>query len=133
MTQGPLLGKILRFALPFAASSVMEQLFVTIDVAVVGRFATSEALAAVGANTFLINLLLNLFVGISVGANAVISNFIGRHDRHRVRDAVGTTMVLSLIAGGLLLVVGDLFAPGILLLMGTPHEILGDASLFLRI
>lgn len=133
MTQGPLLGKILRFALPFAASSVMEQLFVTIDVAVVGRFATSEALAAVGANTFLINLLLNLFVGISVGANAVISNFIGRHDRHCVRDAVGTTMVLSLIAGGLLLVVGELFAPGILLLMGTPHEILGDASLFLRI
>ncbi len=60
MTQGPLLGKILRFALPFAASGIMQQLFVTIDVAVVGRFATSEALAAVGANTFLINLLINL-------------------------------------------------------------------------
>ena len=63
MTQGPLLGKILRFALPFAASGIMQQLFVTIDVAVVGRFATSEALAAVGANTFLINLLINLFCG----------------------------------------------------------------------
>ena len=133
MTCGSLVGKILRFALPFAASSIMEQLFVTIDVAMVGRFATSEALAAVGANTFLINLLINLFVGISVGANAVISNFIGRNDRHRVRDAVGTTMVLSLVAGALLLVFGELFAPSILLLMGTPHEILADASLFLRV
>lgn len=132
MTTGPLVGKVLLFALPFAASSIMEQLFVTIDVAVVGRFATSEALAAVGANTFLINLLINLFVGISVGANAVISNFIGRKDRHRVRNAVGTTMVLSLIAGVFLLAFGELFAPSILLLMGTPHEILADASLFLR-
>ena len=109
MTQGPLLGKILCFALPFAASSIMEQLFVTIDVAVVGRFSTSEALAAVGANTFLINLLINLFVGISVGANAVISNCIGHNDRHRTRNAVGTTMVLPLFASLFLLIFGEIF------------------------
>lgn len=133
MTNGSLLGKILLFSLPFAASSIMQQLFVTIDVAVVGRFATSEALAAVGANTFLISLLINLFVGISIGANAVISNFIGRGDRHRVRDAVGTTMVLSVMAGIILLIIGTVFAPRILLMMGTPREILADASLFLRI
>lgn len=133
MTHGPLLGKILCFALPFAASGIMEQLFVTIDVAVVGRFATSEALAAVGANTFLINLLINLFMGISVGANAVISNFIGRNDRHRVRDAVGTAMMLPFFASVLLLVFGEIFAPRLLLLMGTPLSILEKATLFLRV
>lgn len=133
MTQGPLLGKILHFALPFAASSIMEQLFVTIDVAVVGRFSTSEALAAVGANTFLINLLINLFVGISVGANAVISNCIGRNDRHRTRNTVGTTMLLPLFASFFLLIFGEIFAPSMLRLMGTPAEILSQASLFLRV
>ena len=133
MTQGPLLGKILRFALPFAASGIMQQLFVTIDVAVVGRFATSEALAAVGANTFLINLLINLFVGVSIGSNAVISNFIGRNDRHRVRDAVGTTMMLPIFASVLLLGFGEIFAPSLLRLMGTPAAILDQATLFLRV
>lgn len=83
MLHGPLLGKILMFALPFALSGVMEQLFNSVDVMVVGRFASSEAMAAVGANTFLINLCINLFVGMSVGANVILSNHIGQHDnRH---------------------------------------------------
>ena len=76
MLHGPLLGKILMFALPFALSGVMEQLFSSVDVMVVGRFASSEAMAAVGANTFLINLCINLFIGMSVGANVIISNHI---------------------------------------------------------
>lgn len=133
MLHGPLLGKILRYAMPFALSSVMEQLFVTIDVAVVGRFDSSEALAAVGANTFLINLFINLFVGVSLGANVVLSNHIGQGDFRRVRRAVSTTAALSLIAGFLLLVIGLLTARPILALMGTPPEILDQAVLFLQV
>ena len=133
MLHGPLLGKILRYAIPFALSSILEQLFITIDVAVVGRFASSEALAAVGANTFLINLFINLFIGISLGANVVLANLIGQGDTQRIRHAVSTTAALSLISGFLLLVVGSLAAKPMLMAMGTPANIIDNATLFLRI
>lgn len=133
MLHGPLLGKILTYAIPFAFSSVLEQLFITIDVAVVGRFASSEALAAVGANTFLINLFINLFVGISLGANVVLANHIGQNDNRRIRHAVSTTACLSLISGFTLLVLGLLMAKPMLLAMGTPSDIVNEATLFLRI
>ena len=74
MLNGPLGRKILRFAIPIALSSIFQQMFNLADVAVVGQFAGDKALAAVGANTFVINLLINLFVGISVGANVVVAN-----------------------------------------------------------
>ena len=133
MLHGPLLGKMLQVAMPFAVSSILQQLFISIDVAVVGRFASSEALAAVGANTFLINLLINLFVGISVGANAVIAMAIGARDRHRVRNAVGTTCVIAIVCSLLLLIIGLTFAPTILRWMATPQEILSDATTYLRV
>lgn len=133
MLHGPLLGKILRFAMPFAASNILQQLFNSVDVAIVGRFASSEALAAVGANTFLINLMINFFVGISVGASVVMSNFIGRHDSRRLRRAVSTTAALALSSGVWLLVVGLVVARPVLQLMGTPDNILEDAVLYLRI
>ena len=78
MLNGPLLKKILFFAIPLAASSILQQLFNSADVAVVGRFAGSKSLAAVGGNTPVISLLINLFVGLSVGANVVIGNYIGQ-------------------------------------------------------
>lgn len=133
MLNGPLLGKILKFAMPFALSSVLQQLFNSVDIAVVGRFASSEALAAVGANTFLINLMINLFVGISIGANVVIANRIGRGDEQGVTRAVATTSVLALISGVLLTVIGILVAYPILEAMGTPRNILKDAVLYMRI
>lgn len=133
MLHGPLLGKILTYAIPFAFSSILEQLFITIDVAVVGRFASSEALAAVGANTFLINLFINLFVGISLGSNVVLANHIGQNDNRRIRHAVSTTACLSLISGFTLLALGLLFAAPMLSAMGTPANIMGEATLFLRI
>lgn len=123
----------MRFALPFAATSILQQLFNTIDVAVVGRFASSEALAAVGANTFLINLMINLFVGISVGANVIIANHIGQHDRPAIRHAVQTTVVVALVAGLLLLALGEAIAEPVLKAMGTPEVILSDAVLYLRL
>ena len=76
MLHGPLTGKLLKFALPFAACGILQQLFNSVDVAVVGRFASSEALAAVGANTFLIYLCINLLIGMSVGGDVIISNHI---------------------------------------------------------
>lgn len=133
MLHGPLVGKILMFALPFALSSVMEQLFASVDMMVVGRFASSEAMAAVGANTFLINLCINLFVGISVGANVIISNHIGQRDDRSTSDAVATTMSLSLISGLLLLLLGMVIARPVLRLMGTPHNVIDDAVTYLRI
>ncbi len=133
MLHGPLLGKILIFAIPFAASSILQQLFNSVDVAVVGRFASSEALAAVGANTFLINLMINLFVGISVGANVVIANHIGSHDDQKVKSAVNTTAILSVVSGFILLLVGLLIAKPILELMGTPDNVIDEAVLYLRI
>ncbi|MGI6223919.1 MAG: MATE family efflux transporter [Prevotella sp.] len=133
MLHGPLTGKLLKFALPFAACGILQQLFNSVDVAVVGRFASSEALAAVGANTFLINLMINLFIGISIGANAVIANRIGQRDDEGIAHAVSTTMLLSLISGFLLLVVGLIISRPVLTLMETPPNVIDDAVLYLRI
>ena len=110
MLNGPLLGKILLFALPLALSSILQQLFNAADVAVVGRFAGSEALAAVGSNAPVINLLINLFVGISVGANVVISRYIGQNDSRRAGAAVHTAMVVAVICGFFVGIVGILAA-----------------------
>lgn len=133
MLHGPLLGKIIMFALPYAATGILEQLFNSINVAVVGRFANDHAMAAVGATTFLINLIINLFMGVSIGANAVISNYIGRRDRLAARHAVNTTIALSLIGGVLLLIIGLTVAVPLLRMLGTPDDIINDAALYLRI
>lgn len=133
MLHGPLLGKILMFALPFALSGVMEQLFNSVDVMVVGRFASSEAMAAVGANTFLINLCINLFVGMSVGANVILSNHIGQHDNRAIRHAVSTTVVLSVASGFFLLLLGMVISRPVLAVMGTPANVIDDAVTYLRI
>lgn len=133
MLHGPLLGKILLFALPLALSGVLEQLFNSVGVMVVGRFDSPESMAAVGANTFFINLCINLFVGMSVGANVIISNHIGQHDDRAIRHAVGTTMVLSVISGLFLLLLGIIIAPIVLKAMGTPQNVIGDATTYLRI
>ena len=106
MLNGSIFDKILLFALPLAISSILQQLFNSVDVAVVGRFASSEALAAVGSNSSVISLLINLFVGISVGANVVIANYIGQGKTEKIQDAVHTVMIISLISGVFLLVLG---------------------------
>lgn len=133
MLHGPLLGKIVMFALPYAATGILQQLFNSINVFVVGRFDSSHAMAAVGATTFLINLIINLFLGVSVGANAVIANNIGRRDPQAVHRAVSTTVALSLIGGAILLVVGLLVATPLLRLLGTPADVINDSALYLNI
>lgn len=133
MLHGPLVSKILLFALPIAASSILEQIFVSIDVAVVGHFASSEALAAVGANTFLINLLLNLFIGLTIGTNVIIANYIGQRDDQGIERSVGTSMVLAVVSGVTILLLGVLLSQYALELMGTPPDVLPQAVLYLRI
>ncbi len=133
MIHGPLLMKIIVFTLPLAASSILQQLFNSVDVAVVGRFASSQALAAVGSNTPVISLLINLFMGVSMGANVIISNHIGQDDLRSIRDAVGTVGIAALVSGLFLMLVGICVARPILALMNTPADVLDMAVLYLRI
>ena len=133
MLHGPLAGKIVLFALPLAASSMLQQLFNAADIAVVGRFASSQAMAAVGSNSSVIYLLIGLFVGLSVGANVVIGNLVGAGQRERISDAVHTVMVLALASGVFLLAAGELLAPALLRLMGAPESVIRLATLYLRI
>ena len=133
MLQGPLLGKILLFALPLAASSILQQLFNSADVAVAGRFAGNQAQAAVGVNGPVVGLLVNLFVGLSVGGNVVIANFIGQRKDHEVQDAVHTVIAMALVSGLFLLVLGQVVARPLLSMMGTPDDTLELAIVYLRI
>lgn len=133
MLHGPLLGKILLFALPLAASSILQLLFNSADVAVVGHFAGHQALAAVGGNTAAVNLLTNLFVGLSVGANVVIGHFIGLGRKKEIQDVIHTVITIAILSGFFLLVVGQFLARPLLLLMDTPLDVLDLASLYLRI
>lgn len=133
MLHGPLIMKILYFALPLAASSAFQQLFNSVDVAVVGRFASSEALAAVGSNAPVISLLINLFLGISMGANAVISNHIGQNNEKSIRNTVNTVGLVSLISGVILFFAGILLARPILTWMDTPENVIDMAVRYLRI
>ena len=133
MLEGPLGKKILLFTLPLAGCSILQQLFNSTDVAVVGRFSSSQALAAVGSNGPLINMLVLLFTGLSVGANVLIARYIGQNDRKKVSEAVHTVITLSLICGFLLLILGQVIATPLLRLMNTPDDVIDLAATYLRI
>lgn len=133
MLHGPLFMKIIMFTLPLAASSILQQLFNSVDVAVVGRFASSQALAAVGSNGPVISLLINLFMGVSMGANVIISNHIGQDDRQSIRDAISTVGLVAVVSGLAMMVVGVLVARPILTMMDTPADVLDMAVMYLRI
>ena len=133
LTSGPMLQKIILFSIPLAASSILQLLFNAADVVVVGRFAGSTALAAVGSNGSLINLLVNLFVGLSLGANVVAARCFGAKDERGVQDTVQTSVTLGLVSGVLLAVVGFFAARGLLELMSCPEDVIGLSTLYLKI
>ena len=133
MTHGPLAKKILFFAIPLAVSSVLQQLFNAADIAVVGRFTNAQAMAAVGSNASVIGLLVNLFTGLSVGANVVVGNLLGADRRKDIPDAVHTVMAVAFLSGIFLLAAGNLIARPILTLMGAPEDVINLAVLYLRI
>lgn len=133
MLHGSLVNKMLLFALPLAVSSVLQQLFNSADIAVVGQFAGSDALAAVGANSSLITLLVGFFSGLSIGANVLIASFLGQGETCEAGKAAHTSIVLALICGIFLMIFGVCFAPSILVAMATPADILDLAVVYLRI
>ena len=133
MYSGAILPKLLQFTLPLIGSSILQLVFNAADIIVVGRWAGNNALAAVGSNTAIINLLVNLFVGLSVGANLLAARFYGADEKEGLHQLVHTSMLLSLIAGFFLAVVGICGAYAILVWMQSPPEICGLATIYLRI
>ena len=133
MLHGSLLDKILIFALPLAASMMLQQLFNSADVAVVGRFDSPQAMAAVGSNGAAINLMVNLFVGLSIGANVIVAKYIGKNEIEKIHDAIYTSISLALISGIILLLWGLIVAKPLLTLMNTPEDIIELAIVYFRI
>ena len=133
MLNGPLLPRILLFALPLALSSILQLLFNAADVVVLGRFVGPDALAAVGSTASLINLLVNLFVGLSVGVNVLVARNYARGDEAEVQDIVHTSVAVSVLSGILLIFVGYFFSGPMLLLMGSPENVLPMSVIYLRI
>lgn len=133
MCNGPLLGKILVFTFPLMLSGVLQLLFNAADIVVVGRFSGAHALAAVGSTGALINLLINVFMGLSIGTNVLTAQGYGAKNAEDVSDTVHTSILLSLVSGAILIVVGILFSRPLLELMATPEEVLGQAALYMKI
>ncbi|MDD5804155.1 MAG: MATE family efflux transporter [Clostridia bacterium] len=133
MLNGGLAGKLILFAIPLAFSSILQQLFNSADVAVVGRFAGDRALAAVGSCVALVGIFVNLLVGMSVGPNAALATLIGQKKRERISGMLHTILTFGAILGLLLMIVGMLSARIVLEASGTPESVMGEALLYIRI
>ena len=133
MLQGSLTDKILKFALPLAATGILQQLFNAADVAVIGQYAGKNAMAAVGSNSPVIGLLVNAFVGIALGANVVISRFTGQKNSDGVHKAVHTSVVFAVLSGFFLTILGELIAPYLLHLLSVPDDVFPLSLLYLRV
>lgn len=133
MTSGSILPKLLLFSIPLMLSSILQLLFNAADVVVVGRFEGENALAAVGSNGALINLIVNVFMGLSIGSNVIIARYFGASKYKETTDAVHTTIALSLIGGIFFGIFGFIFARTFLIWMGSPAEVLPLATLYLKI
>lgn len=134
MCNGSIIKGILRFALPLILTNVLHLAFNAADMIVVGRFSGSPtALAAVGATGSLITLIVNLFIGIATGVNVLVANYRGAGRSKDISETVHTSMIMSAVGGVFLLIVGVCFAPVFLGWMGTPSDVIGESSLYMRI
>ncbi|MBR5288763.1 MAG: MATE family efflux transporter [Clostridia bacterium] len=133
MTQGPLLSKVLFFALPIMLSGILQLAFNAADTIVVGRYAGSEALAAVGSVGSLNNLIISMFIGLSVGVNVLVARYTGARESQKVSDTVHTAVLLSLVGGAALTVIGFVLARPLLRLMGSPEDVIDLAVLYVRV
>ena len=132
MLNGGLAGKLILFSIPLAFSSILQQLFNSADVAVVGRFAGDQALAAVGSCVALVGIFVNLIVGLAVGPNAVLANLIGQKNRNKINSMVHTILTFGVVLGIGLLGIGMLVARLILVASGTPETVLDQALLYIQ-
>lgn len=133
MLEGSLWDKIVVFALPIALTGILEQMFNSADIAVLGRFVGTEAMAAVGNNVPIVGLIVSLFLGLSLGANVIIAQYIGARRRKEASRAVHTSLVLSLFTGMCVTLFGELFAAPLLSLLDVPDSVMPLAELYLRI
>lgn len=136
MLHGPIWSKLPKYAIPVAATGILEQLFNATDIAVVGNFTgknSTVSVAAVGANSPIIGLILNLFIGIALGANVVIANTVGRNDKKTIHKAVQTSIVMALIGGILVTVIGELGIAKLLRMLHVPEDVFPYALSYIRI
>lgn len=133
MTSGPLIPKILAFSIPLMLSGILQLLFNAADIIVVGQFTSAQAMAAVGSTSSLNNLIVNIFVGLSIGSNVLMARFYGAHNKEGTHTLVHTSILLSLIAGLFLVVLGVALANPLLTLMGTPDDVIDQSVLYMRI
>ncbi|MBR6839587.1 MAG: MATE family efflux transporter [Oscillospiraceae bacterium] len=133
LTTGPIIQKLLRFALPLLLGTLVQQLYSTVDLIFVGNVIDKTASAAIGASTLLITCLIGFFGGLAVGAGVVIAQSWGERDTDKLRRAIGNTAALALAGGAVLALLGWLLAPGYLRLIRTPEEIRANAEAYLRI
>lgn len=133
MITGPTLYKMIMFTIPVILSGILQLLFNAADIIVVGNFAGDESLAAVGSTSALINLFTNVFIGLSVGTNVLIAHFVGSGDSSKVEKTVHTSIYVGTICGFLLTVMGFFLANPVLKLMGSPNNVIGLATLYLKI
>ena len=136
MLHGSIWNKLIQFALPVAATGILGQLFNASDIAIVGNFAgdvRTIAVAAVGANSSIVGLVLNFFIGVSLESNVVIANAIGSGDEKSIHEAVHTSIIMSVIGGILVSVIGELFIGNLLQMLHVPDEVFPYALLYIRI
>ena len=133
MCNGTIMDKLISFSLPLMLSSILQLMFNAVDIIVVGRFSGSQALAAVGSTTALINIFTNLFIGISLGANVLAARYYAAGRDKEMSEAVHTAITLALISGILMAFVGFGVARGALGIMDTPGDVIGQATLYMRI
>lgn len=133
MINGPFSRNMLKFALPLMFTGLLQLLYNTADTAIVGKFAGEEALAAVGSTGSLINLIINLFVGMSMGSGVMAARYLGANDKNRVHRCVHTAMSISLVCGVIMMLVGFFFARIFLQLMNSPDSVIELSTLYLKI
>ena len=133
MTNGPLVGKTIRFAIPLALSGILQLLFNAADIIVVGQFVGPQALAAVGSTSALIQLIVNLFIGLSIGVNVLVARYYGAGQRKDLHETVHTAVLVSLVCGVVLIFLGIALSRPLLEMMGTPEDVIGQAVLYMRI
>ena len=133
MTEGPLTTKIIKFTIPVMLTGILQLLFNTADVIVVGRFTGKTALAAVGSTGSLINLLVSLFMGLSIGTNVLVARYQGAKDDKAVSETVHTSIALGIVGGLILLIIGVAATRPLLEMMATPEDVIDQSTLYMRI
>ena len=133
MTEGPLTSKIIKFTIPVMLTAILQLLFNTADVIVVGRFTGKTALAAVGSTGSLINLLVSLFMGLSIGTNVLVARYQGARDDKSVSETVHTSIALGVIGGLILLIIGIAATRPLLEMMATPEDVIDQSTIYMRI